>query len=194
MQEKRENLLGQKRQVDDDIREIVRKKYGGNAAVALERWKKRQQIINIKEAVGLQLATILQNNGVEDVDALQSVFSKKEDDVTVRLLRWKEHIDRNPGLPGTEQADDLEQINNFLEALEREILELDAEKNKLEQSRSELLRKQASLEGGSPLNIAAAEIELFELEQQKERMLIEADALEMAHKNWKKRSANIVNL
>jgi chromosome segregation protein len=182
MQEKRENLLGQKRQVDDDIREIVRKKYGGNAAVALERWKKRQQIINIKEAVGLQLATILQNNGVEDVDALQSVFSKKEDDVTVRLLRWKEHIDRNPGLPGTEQADDLEQINNFLEALEREILELDAEKNKLEQSRSELLRKQASLEGGSPLNIAAAEIELFELEQQKERMLIEADALEMAHK------------
>lgn len=182
MQEKEHNLLSKKRQVDENIREMAERKYGGSAAAALERWKEMQQLIKNKEAVGLQLATILQNNGVKDVGALQSMFSKKEDNVTVRLLRWREHIDRHPGLPGTEQADDLEQINNYLEVLEREINELGSAKNMLEQTRDQLLRRLASLEGESPLNIAAAEIELAELKQQKERKLIEADALEMAHK------------
>jgi uncharacterized protein YhaN len=182
MQEKEHNLLSQKGRVDDNIREMVERKYGGTAAVALERWKEMQQIIKNKEAAGLQLAAILQNNGVKDVDALQSMFLKKEDSVTVRLLGWKEHIDRHPGLPGIEQADDLEQINNYLEVMEREIKELGSAINMLEQTRDKLLRRLASLEGVSPLNIAAAEIELAELQQQKERKLIEADALEIAHK------------
>lgn len=182
MQEKEHNLLSQKDRVDDNIREMVEKKYGGSAAVALERWKEMQQIIKNKEAAGLQLAAILQNNGVKDVDALQSMLLKKEDSVTVRLLGWKEHIDRHPGLPGIEQADDLEQINNYLEVMEREIKELGSAINMLEQTRDKLLRRLASLEGESPLNIAAAEIELAELQRQKERKLLEADALEMAYK------------
>ena len=182
MQEKEHNLLSQKGRVDDNIREMVEKKYGGSAAVALERWKEMQQIIKNKEAAGLQLAAILQNNGVKDVDALQSMLLKKEDSVTVRLLGWKEHIDRHPGLPGIEQADDLEQINNYLEVMEREIKELGSAINMLEQTRDKLLRRLASLEGESPLNIAAAEIELAELQRQKERKLLEADALEMAYK------------
>ncbi len=175
-------MLSQKGRVDDNIREMVEKKYGGSAAVALERWKEMQQIIKNKEAAGLQLAAILQNNGVKDVDALQSMLLKKEDSVTVRLLGWKEHIDRHPGLPGIEQADDLEQINNYLEVMEREIKELGSAINMLEQTRDKLLRRLASLEGESPLNIAAAEIELAELQRQKERKLLEADALEMAYK------------
>jgi uncharacterized protein YhaN len=66
--------------------------------------------------------------------------------------------------------------------MEREIKELGSAINMLEQTRDKLLRRLASLEGVSPLNIAAAEIELAELQQQKERKLIEADALEIAHK------------
>ncbi len=180
-QEKRKELSNYKNQLDDKIRDILEKN-GNNAAIALERWKKRQQIVKDKDAAELQLKTVLHNNGVEDVASIQSLLYQKEDHVTARLLRWKEHIEQNPGLPGTEEAEDLEQIYNYLETTEREIKQLESDKKTLEQSRSELIRKQASLEGESPLNIAAAEIELAEMKQQRERLEIEADALEIAHK------------
>ena len=184
LEEKRQGLLNQKTQVNGQIKEIVEKN-GDNAAEALRRWKMSQQINNDKNSAALQLKTVLQNNGVEEVEALQSLLSRKEDSVTTSLLRWKEHIDQHPGLPDTEQADNLELITSYLEELEKEIKELDSEKNQQEQTRNELIREQSALEGESPLNIAAAEIELEEMKRQKEKIEIDADALEVAYKELK---------
>ncbi|HHU76618.1 MAG TPA: hypothetical protein GXZ24_06990 [Firmicutes bacterium] len=178
---KRRDIQNQKELVDEGIRQIV----GANkndAALALERWKNRQQVNGEIEVISRQLETLLDNNDVETIDQLQGTLSQMEDNVTTALLRWKEQIDQNPGLPGTDQADDLEQINNYLERIEKEIDQLDDKKNGLEQSRHTLMGKLATLEGQTPLNIAAAEIELAELTLQKGRLEIEADALEMAYK------------
>lgn len=160
----------------------VLEKNGQNAAAALERWKQMQEKLKEKESLDIRLNTLLQNYGVDDVEELQGQYSMAEDNVNMRLSRWEEHVNNNPGLPGINQAEDLEQVNRYQEKLEEEIAKLQEQKESLEKTRSELIKRQAALEGENPVNIAAAELELQEFKQKKENMEISADALELAYK------------
>ncbi len=180
LEEKRRNIQGEKDEIVANIRTVVEKN-DHDAEAALKRWKELQEKVKAKESAEMQLNTTLQNNQVEGISALQSLLAKTEDKVTTCLLRWREHIEQNPGLPGTEQADDYEQVSNYLETLEQEIERLNTETNELENKRNELTKRQAALEGDSPLNIAAAEIELAELKKQKEWLEVEAEALVIAY-------------
>jgi len=178
--EKRQNIQAEKDELVANIRGVMEKN-NHDAAAALNRWKELQVNVKAKESAEVQLNAILQNYQVEDISALESLLSKTEDNVTTCLLRWREHIEQNPGLPGTEQADDYELVSNYLETLEQEIDSFNAETNELENKRNELTKRLATIEGESPLNIAAAEIELAELKKQKEWLEIETDALVIAY-------------
>ena len=149
---------------------------------AHQKWKQMEGVLAELKNTKTKLETILQNQGVEEISSLQSKLSQKIDDVNARMLRWKEHIDLYPGLPATDQVDDLEKIGSYLEKLEAEMSQLEEEQKALEKGRNDLTRQQAALEGEAPLNIAAAEEELSELKERKKQLELEADALEVAYK------------
>ncbi|MFY9114693.1 MAG: AAA family ATPase [Dethiobacteria bacterium] len=156
--------------------------YAGDAAEALAQWKEWQQRSRDKNTADIELKTILESHGAAGIADLQGGFNRSQDHVGALLRRWQDHITQNLGLPGTEQADDPERVTGYLEKLKTEIDNFEEQKNVLEDRRNDLSRQQASLEGENPLNIAAAELELRELKQEKEKVEINADALTLAYK------------
>ncbi len=178
-QKKRQNLQSQKNTIVSAIQKIM-KKNDNDAEAALKRWKESQELLKEIEYTRGRIETLVKNYSVEDISGLQELLNRRNDYVLSCLNKWKEHIKNNPGLPNTEEAGDVEQLRKTLEQLEHEINQLVEEKERQEQKRNELTKQQAMLEGENPLNIAAAELELAELQQHKENMEIEADALEIA--------------
>lgn len=154
---------------------------GGDPGGALGQWKQWQQEARGRDDRRLQLETLLENYQVKKVGELQGKLSRARDHAAVLLGKWQEHIEGHPGLPGVDQAGDPGELKSFLEELDAGIRQLSEEKSQLEATRNELSRQLAALEGESPLNIAAAELELEELRQQREELEGEARALVVAH-------------
>lgn len=180
-QKKRQNLQSQKNTIVSAIQKIMEKN-DNDAEAALKRWKQSREILKEIEHTKGRIETLVKNYSEEDIAGLQELLSRKNDHVLNCLKKWQDHIEENPGLPNTEEASDVEQLREILEKLDHEINQLAEKKERREQKRNELAKQQAMLEGESPLNIAAAELELEELQQHKENMEIEADALELAFK------------
>ncbi len=144
----------------------------------VKRLEELEMLEERKKSQKIKLETILSAYDAADIQSIQEKAAFAQDNATVMMRRWQDHIADNIGLPGTEDYDAPER--SFRENLQKEVDSLNERKDYLENRRNELYRRQSSLEGERPLNIAAAEIELNELLGEKEKTEISADALEMA--------------
>ncbi len=153
-----------------------------DAKKALAQYKKRKEQVRDQENITMKLETIFKNNEVSDAQALKIKSDRLQDQVAGRMLKWEEHIERYPGLPTPEQADDIEKVQQKMQTLTSSIEIMKDEIEKLEMQRSEFYRQLARLEGESPINIAAAELELKDLKEQKAQSVLRADALTLAYK------------
>lgn len=118
-------------------------------------------------------------NGLED---LTSRMKSLEVQASARMLQWQKHIDSYPGLPSPDMANDM----NYIQRKQEESKACaEGLKNEIEQLNEEYAnenKRLGRLEGGTSIDIAAAELELGELLQRKEEIEFQTDALSVAYK------------
>lgn len=148
---------------------------------ALQKYKERQQQVRVKEDTNTKLETLLSNYQVENEEKLKSKYMLAKDQAAGRMLKWQEHIEKYPGLPEAEHADDPGFIQQKMEEMDTAIQAAGDKISQLESDRSEFYRQLSRLEGVNPINIAAAEIELQELNTERTRLEQQADALTLAY-------------
>jgi len=142
-----------------------------------EHYRERRRAIDAGAAA---LLGLLEGQGVDDLDGLHKKATGASNQAASALSRWQEHVRAHPGLPaaaGPEPPDELEQRYQGLKAA---VAARDAGVEGAKEAVLAAQREQARLEGASPLNVAAAEVELAEVEAARERLELEVEALALA--------------
>lgn len=178
---RRDLLLESKVEYENKL-SLVLKANEDSAEKALEKLKEYRKQIRAKDDLNTRLRTILQNYQVDDQSQIMLKYQRSNDQVASRMLSWQNHIEKYPGLPDPEYADDFEFLNQKLEKIENAIISADNEVNQLYNQRLEKQKQLAVLEGANPINIAAAEIELQELIGQQKKLEQQADAYTLAYR------------
>ncbi|KAF1084737.1 Chromosome partition protein Smc [Sporotomaculum syntrophicum] len=154
---------------------------GNSPERAIKQYNKRRQLVRCREDTYTKLATLLHNYQAADINQLMAKYQLASDQVTSRMLQWQQHSDRFPGLPAPAEAGDQGLVQQKLLETEAAIQAIDNQIGVLDTRRSELYRRLARLEGINPVNIAAAEVDLQALKTEQDRLLLQAEALAIAH-------------
>jgi len=154
---------------------------GGDARAAREQFDACLELVRRAENLCDRLGSCLQEFGADDVDELEEMLVDAGNRSRVAFSEWADFISSNPGLPSPEEADDYERVSQKMSALHEDIAQLEGQVEDLEKKSRELARRQSALEGREPVNIAGAERRLLDLEEERDRLQLLADALSEAH-------------
>lgn len=174
--------LQQERQGWEESLRTVLQANGNSPEQALKQLIKRRKLVRCREDAQTKLATLLHNYQATNISQLMAKYQLANDQVTSRMLQWQQHIDRFPGLPAPAQAGDQGLVQQKLLETEAAIQAIEDQLGVLDTRHSELYRRLARLEGLNPINIAAAEVELHELQAKQERLKLQAEALALAYR------------
>ncbi len=154
-----------------------------DAQQVLSRLEQRGVQLNEAGEIRIKLVTLLNSNGAENSEELAARLTLAEDQAVAAMIQWEKFIKDHPGLPEASQADDPEGLQKKIDDLENAVEKLEAEAEKLDHARNEKHKELSKAEGATPINIASAEIELRQLEENRKQMSIRADALTLAYKS-----------
>lgn len=204
-QEARENLLrlqhagerlaNKKKKLKEELEELAAaleekrlglKEYlepaGGEAATALQRLQsyeeKRQELIGIQGA----LQALLDGLQVENQEELALKLLDTENEARHIWHQLEELTREHPGLPDHRGAFAPAELENEFRSLAQAREKLAREREDREEELRRVLKEQARLEGMQPLNLAAAELEIKELEEEKNSLELESRALALAYR------------
>ncbi|MGE5593455.1 MAG: AAA family ATPase [Betaproteobacteria bacterium] len=152
----------------------------GDPAGARQRWAERRSRIERVERMRASLATLLAQYGAASADKLREKRTSAFNKAAQALADWKRLVSQNPGLPETDEADDVERIDARWRSLAEDVERLRSRVAELEKERGDLSAEQGRLEGRTPVNIAQAQVELARLKRQREDVELLADALTVA--------------
>ena len=160
-------------------------KYDQDSEEALAKYREfksiNQRISNSKKTIEL----IIANHNCASEEEFLKKLKMQSDKTQNAFQKWEDFIDSHPGLPSTNDSGDLEKSRKSMENLEKSIKELENEVADLESQENNGIRMLARLEGGHVVNIAAEELVVKELEQQKANLEFTAQALAIAHQELK---------
>lgn len=149
---------------------------------AYREWKTLQQ--KAKELQSRQ-QQMLQNYRVSSIEELQQLQDMRNDAAVAALQKWQQHIDTHAGLPSITDAGDYEKIQQTLLNLNEAVAELSNNIQILDHQYDVAYRNLASLEGKGMVNIAEEELNLRELQEQKQTLEFTAQAYALAHRELK---------
>ena len=154
---------------------------GGDLQQARERWETCQRFRNEFRIKNAALQVILKQH---QITGLEKLFDKKnEAELQTRehFARWKNHIDKYPGLPRIEEKEDIGGIIKSMEVLSGDAQALEERCLKLQKKWETIRERQLQLQGRDLINIAQAEIELTALKKKKEAAELLSEAIALAH-------------
>lgn len=154
-------------------------------AGGLEEARRRYDAFRSAKSRIAQLAArregALQAAGCSDETALERRLAEVEASLTVAAQELESLVREYPGLPPRGEEEEVEAASQRVGELEREAARLESELERGEGRVRELRRRQASLQGARPVNVARAELELAELIREEERLHFELRAIALAH-------------
>lgn len=139
---------------------------------------KQREIIQLNN----DIHNLLEGEGKKSVAELEQIVSLKEDEAGIALGKWKDHLTKHPELPDISEEHDRVAMMNNRKKLREEIDDLDITIKELESLKLNLRSRQAFLEGSEPINLAAGELELQELENERKSLELRRDALALAYR------------
>ncbi len=154
---------------------------GGDARAARDRLREYEQLRDRRDTLSDRLTTRLDEFGAADVRGLDERLADAENRSRATFSEWMQFIDQNPGLPAAEESEDDEAVGRRLAALDDEVDRLERDVAELDEKRSELAQRQSALEGRDPVNIARAERRMQHLQEERDRLILLADALSVAY-------------
>ncbi len=149
---------------------------------AYQRFQDEKASARQKEAA---LRLLLDSWQVSDLDRLKDRLETSADETHGWMTQWQEHINRFPGLPPVDQAQDLLHSQQQTDQLDEAVRVAAEQMDKAQEKRDSLMRELARLEGIDPINIAAAELEWQALCLAQKQAEQKADALTLAYKALK---------
>lgn len=123
--------------------------------------------------------------GCEDESGLERRLAEAEAGLNVAVQELEALVREHPGLPERGEEEDVERVAQRAGELEREVARLQGEVERGEERLRELARRQASLQGARPINLAQAELELGRLRREEERLQFELRAVAVAYAELK---------
>lgn len=153
---------------------------GVSTGEALRHWQeaariRRTQAEEIKEMDGL-----LSAHGTVTPDELERKVADAANTAAMLLIQWDSLYNTFPALPPRDESDP-SVLHEAYRRLENELDTLRRERSSAELAIRETEAAYTRLEGQSPPNVAVLELELRELQEQRNRLQREADALEIAY-------------
>ncbi|MBS3872049.1 MAG: AAA family ATPase [Firmicutes bacterium] len=139
--------------------------------------KEAQQDISTRQG---QLAYLLANYNAVDIAALARRKIDATTDMLLARQEWLAHVDKYPGLPSPEQADDVLGVDQAKKALERQLELARAQVESLEQEIFSLRNRQGYLVGQSTESLALGEEALAEVLERERQHTREARVLGIA--------------
>lgn len=155
---------------------------GGDVAGARARWRERSEaqaeLITVQAALGILLTTWEASSPEE----LHLKAGAAEDAALIAHRDLQALVQKYPGLPELEQATNPVAVQEQMASLDQEVERLRSEHQATLKELEELTLQETQLHGRDPVNIAAAELDLAELQRQHRELQLEANVLATAHR------------
>ncbi len=163
---------------------------GGDLEKARERIEEFERLRSAWQQDGEKLRGILEGHGVQSVAELEARQVSVE-----RLIRHEEEAmaalrAQFPVLPNPDDVPGAAVLQQEYERLKEQVKQMEQEVAAADERRQSLVRRQAYLEGGPYLNVAAAELELCRLREELRRTEEEAQAVGEAYRALEQAAAD----
>lgn len=178
-----EELEGHRREAGELRRRLgpVLEAAGGDAGRARARWAECQRHHQRLRELERELAGLLTVWQAGDVNALAAKVEQVRDGALVARQDLQRLAEAHEGLPSPEAVDDPAAIEERMGLVAQELEELRRRLGDLNDMDRQLTEQEAVYARSSPINIAAAEVELEALRRQREELREEIEALALAH-------------
>ncbi|HHX50656.1 MAG TPA: hypothetical protein GX711_04390, partial [Clostridia bacterium] len=140
--------------------------------------KEQQELVNIRR----ELQALLEGLQVENREELELKLLDTENEARNIWHQLEELTREHPGLPDHRSTIGRVELENDFQSLATARERLVRDRKDAEEELRQVLKEQARLEGIHPLNLAGAELELKELEEKKETLELESQALALAYR------------
>lgn len=154
---------------------------GGDYDKAKRLWELWHGLEIKAEKIRESIRNILATQGVDSLEKL----GEKTDDASLRAQalynEWKKLIDDHPGLTGIDEATDLEMVEKDHHRLQEEVEEGKKALDRVMEAIRHLQIEIGRIEGQEPINIAAAELRLREMEERRVELERMSAALTLAY-------------
>lgn len=119
--------------------------------------------------------------GVEGRDLLEGRLATAESRLTLAIAEMDRLMEEHPGLPSWQSVENVDEIDARIAALHDETDALESRVNREEQALLDLRRRQAELQGASPLNVAEGELSIETRVRERDRLRVEVQAMALAY-------------
>lgn len=186
--EKRMIVLAEKRRIlQSELKalelkwEVPLRAYQKNPEKTLESYEHRLEKETKIEQLQKDIKNLLEGEDLKTSDVLENRLALKNDEAGNALGRWKEHIEKFAELPDVSEEYERKALAEKRGRMEEKVVLLSASLGNLETKRLDLRGEKASLEGSNPINLAAAELEIQEMNQMIKKLELRKKALVIAY-------------
>lgn len=154
---------------------------GGEIAEARRRWQEYRRRQEAAAGVRREIQATLKALETEDVEALERRVEIARARLESELRAMDELAREHPSLPRPRSDGLYDDVDERFRALNASVRELESEIEEARRRLADLAYRQAQLQGETPVNIAAAELELEALRREQRRINDELDAIALAY-------------
>lgn len=158
---------------------------GDDVEAAREQWAAYTRARLELDRLQRDLQILLEARGVRSLAQLAERLDEARSDAFGARRQQQELRRRHPSLPDPAEEHDPLWLQNTQAELQARVARLEQEARAAEEAELDLRRRQAELQGREVINVAAAELQLRELQQRRAERIRKRDALALAYRELK---------
>jgi|GEM_PF-1374550 len=162
------------------------KAYQEDPEKTLKSYEYRLEKEGESEQLEKDINNLLEGEDLKTPEALENLLSLKNDEAGIALGKWQDHIEKFTELPDLSEEYDRRALADKREILEERTSILKSCLEKSEAKKLDLRGEKAALEGVNPINLAATELELQEMDKEIKKLEFRKKALVVAYQEMDK--------